>query len=585
MRSGGIIQRIPRDLSSLFRGVLRTLFLLLLARSPSYAVEPLGAISAVDPRAVEVGEEILREGGNAVDAGVGIALSLGYFYPQAGGLGGGGFALVLSGGTIYALDFRETAPRGVTLSAYFLPDGVPIPKATLYTGKAVATPGMPFGHPELIHRFGRLPWERVLEIVIRKGEEGVSVSERLHRDLQRFQKELTAFGDTQQIFYPDGNPLPPHSPFPGTAYTELLRTYARKGRDLFREGIVPRRIAEVVGEFGGFLSEEDLRSYRVRIRNPLRWKVWGYEFACMDLPSSGGFILSGATLLLNDLGFQPGKARRIPYRVAVSKILRILSLYRLEMGDPDFLPSTLPNLLKAEGRAPLLPLLHLHPPPLTDLVQSLFRGGGILAPEGGETTHISVVDHLGTALSMTITLNLPFGSGIYLREYGFFLNNELDDFALTPTNPNVYGLIQGRGNLLEPGKRPLSSMTPCLVMGKGKLLAIGSPGGPRIPSAVLEVLIKLLLFGEPPEKAISAPRIHHQGFPDLLFYEPSLPDEERVELEGEGFTLSAVPSIGEVYLAGWEGERKGRRFFAVADTKRGPGATGRVIYPRPKSRR
>lgn len=551
-------------------------FLLLSCPFPLFSApsSPLGALAAVDTRAVSVGEEVLRQGGNAIDAGIAVALALAYFYPQAGSLGGGGFAVVRHKGRVFTLDFRETAPQGATLQAYLDRSGNPIPEATLQGGKAVAVPAMIFGYGELHRRFGRLPWERILSLVIARGEGQNRVSPRLYRDLSRFAPLLKKDPFLRALFYPQGEPATIGTRIELKGLTTLLTLYRKERERVLRGGALAVSLVEAVREQGGFLSLADLEEYEVKARPPRIFQAFGYEFQCMDLPSSGGRILEGAMRLLEGLGYAPGTTRpsRFPYEL--SEVLRRVYLFRTNLGDPDHLEEPLPELLSPPIFAKALGTITGTALPVTTLKELLQVAPFSKEHESQETTHISVVDREGNALSMTITLNTPFGSGIFIPSLGIFLNNEMDDFALTPTLPNLYGLIQGKNNLLKPGRRPLSSMTPCIVQGPGTLFALGSPGGSRIPAALLQVLLQLLLFQLPPQEAVDAPRLHHQAFPDVLFYEPAaLTPEEQDDLARRGFALQETSGIGEVYGAGV----LKNEYFAVADGTRGLDATARVV--------
>lgn len=520
----------------------------------------------------------MQAGGNAVDAAVALALSLAYFYPQAGSLGGGGFALLRYEGRYYSLDFRETAPQGVRLQEYLSSSGVPLSGATLWGGKAVATPGMPFGYRELHRRFGNVPWDELVRRVYEIGEKEGFVSHRLSRDLQRFSFSLTREEETRQFFFPSGVPLPPGAPLPFSGLTHLLQVYAQKGDELFRSGELSSKVATIVQEKGGYLSVEDFRSYKALWREPRRFNAWGYEFYCMDLPSGGGMILETAIQLLTELGIGPGTVRSPEYTLRLIEVLRRVYLLRQNLGDPDELSIPIPDLRSRALLEKIKETLSDYGIPINQVRQVLEKEGILYGSESTETTHLSVVDRWGNLVSMTITLNTPFGSGIWIPSLGIFLNNEIDDFALTITFPNLYGLIQGPNNLLRAGRRPLSSMTPCVIVGKDREFAIGSPGGSRIPSAILQVVLEMLLFSRSPRDAILKPRLHHQAFPDILFFEPgALSKKELSHLYRKGFKGIELFPIGEVYLAGRYRTKRGWKFFAEADSTRGLGATGRVI--------
>jgi gamma-glutamyltranspeptidase / glutathione hydrolase len=499
-----------------------------------------GAVASADPLATAAGLEILRAGGNAVDAGVATALALAVVYPEAGNLGGGGFAVVRMGGDFSALDFRETAPAKARRDMYLDAEGKPVENASLVGPLAAGVPGSPAGLHELQRRFGKLPWKSVVAPARRLAGEGFRVSRYLHDLLAREanRKLLLRFPETARIWYPNGEPPAIGSVLKLPELAATLDRYAAQGPQGITAGPVAAAVEKASNEHGGVLTTTDLAAYKPAWRTPLTFEAFGWKLASMPLPSSGGIILGQALGILERLGW--GKLPRFgaDRDHLLAEALRRSFADRFLIGDPSTTKATEAQLLAPEWLARRAS--EIDPRRATPSTQvTSWPGTDALAPAGGtDTTHLSVVDRDGNLVALTTTLNGLFGCGLWVPGAGFFLNNEMDDFATAPGKPNLFGLIQGEANAVAPGKRMLSSMSPVIAWKGKEAYALGARGGSFIPTTSLQVLLNLLVDGDPLQSAVDRPRLHHQWLPDRLQAEPdALSPETRAELERRGHTV------------------------------------------------
>lgn len=528
-------------------------------------------MASASPAATGVGLEILAAGGNAVDAAVAVALALAVVHPQAGNLGGGGFAVVRVGSSIGALDFREAAPRAARREMFLDARGNPVPNLSLVGGLAVGVPGSPAGLFELHRRFGRLPWAQVVAPAVRLAG-GFVVSERLAAEIEAEAKLLRRFAATARVWLPNGAPPRAGLTMQLPRLAEALQAYGEQGPAALVEGPRAAAIARATRASGGVLTAADLASYRPIWREPVSFRAFGWELAGMPLPSSGGVIMGQTCGMLERREWQllpQGSPARLHLLV---EAWRRAYADRVLLGDPTTTQVAIEQLL-----APRWLDLRAAAIDLDRATPSAALAPYVPAPgESPETTHLSVVDADGNAVALTTTLNGSFGSGVLVPEIEMLLNNEMDDFATAPGRPNLYGLIQGEANAVGAGKRMLSSMTPTLAWRAEEVLALGSPGGSRIPTATTQVLLAILVDGSALEDAISRPRLHHQWQPDeVLWEEGGIPAGVRGELERRGHRLVARPRLGEVHAVR---RAASRRLEAAADP-RGPGAAG-VVLPR-----
>ena len=512
-----------------------------------------GAVSSADPLATAAGLEILRAGGNAVDAAVATALALAVVYPEAGNLGGGGFAVVRMGGDFSTLDFREIAPARARRDMYLDAQGRPVENASLVGPLAAGVPGSPAGLHELQRRFGRLPWAKVVAPARRLAADGFPVSRYLHALLakEESRKLLLRFPETARVWLPNGAPPAAGSVLKLPDLAATLDRYAQQGPKGITEGPVAAAVEKASNAHGGVLTAADLAAYKPEWRAPLTFEAFGWKLVSMPLPSSGGVILGQALGMLERLEW--GKLPRFgaDRDHLLAETLRRSFADRFLLADPATTQATEAQLLAAgwlDRRAREIDPKRAAPSAQVKPWQPGMNAEAAAAPGSGETTHLSAVDRDGNLVALTTTLNGLFGCGLWVPGAGFFLNNEMDDFATAPGKPNLFGLIQGEANAVAPGKRMLSSMSPVIAWKGKEAYALGGRGGSRIPTNTLQVLLNLLVDGDPLQAALDRPRLHHQWLPDRLDAEPdALSPETRAELERRGHKVEASAVAAKVH--------------------------------------
>lgn len=485
---------------------------------------------------------MLRSGGNAVDAAVAVGLTLAVTHPAAGNLGGGGFMLIrFADGRATFIDFREKAPAAATRDMYVGPDGKTTGESVVGY-KAAGVPGTVRGLELALAKYGTQRWRTLVRPARRLAERGYPLMWGA-AGAMRGSERMAQFPESRRIFQNGGRLFDYGDVFRQRDLAATLKRLERKGPDDFYTGETARRIAEDMRRNGGLITLEDLAAYDAKEREPVRGTYRGYEIVSAPPPSSGG---AGVVQMLNMLegsdyyeaGF--GSAAAIHY---VAECMRRFFADRAEyFGDTDFADVPLEELLSPEyarRRAATIDPERATP-------SAEVKPGLALAPEATQTTHYSVVDAQGNAVAVTYTLNGSFGSGATAKGTGVLLNNEMDDFTAKPGEPNMFGLLQSVRNAIEPGKRPLSAMTPTIVSRDGKLeLVTGSPGGPTIISTVLQTILDVVDFRMDVQQAIDAPRFHHQWMPDELRMDDEgfSPDTIRL-LEQRGHTVRRVTPMG-----------------------------------------
>ena len=500
---------------------------LLLAAAPAAAAAPralsAGAVASPDRYGALAAREVLKAGGNAVDAAVATAFVLAVTYPEAGNLGGGGFMTLYVDGKAHFLDYRETAPAGASAGMYLDARGNPIVEASLVGPLAAGVPGTARGLEAAHARFGRLSWARDMAPAIRLARKGFIVTKggAAERDAAR-----AAFAGTNFDRYFSG--LAAGRRFRQPEHAATLQRIAKAGAKDFYEG----RTADLIvaqmarGPGGGLISRADLAGYKVAWRAPVQGDWRGYHVITAPPPSSGGIALMQLLAMkADDAALFAGVGLNTPqYLHLVAEIEKRVFADRAEyLGDPDF--ATVPVAALTDP-AYMARRAHEIDPARPSSLAAVKPG---LLPEGGlekpQTTHFSVVDRWGNAVSNTYTLNGSFGAGVVVEGAGFLLNNEMDDFSVKPGAPNQFGVVGGAANAIAPGKRPLSSMTPTILTRDGRLaMVIGTPGGSRIFTSVFQVLADVYDFGLPLPGALAAMRFHHQLFPEnTIFSEPYAP--------------------------------------------------------------
>ena len=517
-------------------------------------------VSSVHPLASDVGVTVLQNGGNAIDAAVAMGFALAVVHPRAGNIGGGGFMVIRrADGTVQTLDFREVAPGAATADMYLDADGR-VTDANEIGHLAVGVPGSVAGLAQAHERFGTLPFPDLVRPAVDLARDGHVVDTARSRTMAAKTADLSRFAASRAQFLPGGQ-----APRPGTLWVQpdlarTLQAIADSGAAVFYEGYVADLIVAEMGRGGGIITHQDLSAYRPIWRDPIVAYYRGHAVYSMPPASSGGVTM---TEILNILeGFAPlprfGTAQHV-HLLAEAMRRGFIDRNQL-LGDPAFVDMPLRRLLSkryaGELRRQILPDTATPTP--------RFAAG---ASEGNHTTHYSVVDGQGNAVSVTTTVNSDFGSKVTVTGAGFLLNNEMDDFTVAPGHPNQYGLVQGEANAIAPGKRMLSAMTPTIVLDPaGELMMVlGTPGGPRIITSVLQVISNVLDHGMSLADAVAAPRVHHQSLPDEIAYEPGglLPA-----------TISRLQAMGHTLAE--RSEYSGE----IAAIQRGPNGWIGVVDPR-----
>jgi len=542
--------------------VLLLAVLVALAAPAVAATQPVHAphaiVVSVHELSSRAGVEIMQAGGNAIDAAVATGFALAVVYPQAGNLGGGGFMLVrLADGRARFVDYREKAPAAATANMYLDAQGSVVENASLVGYKAIGVPGSVAGMVYAEREYGKLTLSQVMAPAIKLARDGYPLAWQDARDLQ--DKDLAKFPDSRRIFQRNGNYYKQGEVF---RQPELARTLERiaSNPDDFYHGAIARELAASIHKGGGLITAADLARYEVKEREPIRGTYRGYEIISAPPPSSGGIALMEILNILEgyDLA-KAGNRSAAAVHLTVEAFRRAFYDRAEFLGDPDFSKIPVPQLIdKKYGTAWRESIDPGHSSVSKDLKRpAIFseleqyaseHPQPLVVREPEHTTHYSVVDSDGDAVSVTTTLNDNFGSRVTAEGLGFLLNDEMDDFAAKQGVPNLYGLIQGPANAIGPGKRPLSAMTPTIVLKNGKLsLVLGSPGGARIITTVANILMGVVDYGMNVEEAVNAPRFHNQWLPDQVNVEQWFSPDAVKLLEQMGHKVE----IGETVAGDW----------------------------------
>ncbi len=539
------------------------------ARPPVRA--PHAMVVSVHELASQAGAEIMKEGGNAVDAAVAVGFALAVVHPQAGNLGGGGFMLIrLADGKTHFIDYREKAPAAATANMYLDAGGNVVEDASIVGYRAIGVPGSVAGMAYAEKKYGRLTLEKVMAPAIRLAQEGFPLAASDAQDL-RDDGHLRDFAESRRVFLRNGNYYKADEIL---RQPDLARTLARiaASPDDFYHGALARELAASLQKGGGLITTKDLAEYEVKERETVHGNYRGYDILGAPPPSSGGIALIEILNILE--GYDLAKLGRsgVSLHLTVEAFRRAFFDRAEFLGDPDFSQIPVAQLIDkryaAAWRASIDPAHasvsgELQRP---GIFHQLEQFAGMHAPPGAapepdHTTHYSVVDGEGAAVAATTTLNDDFGSRVTAEGLGFLLNDEMDDFASKQGVPNMFGLIQGPSNTIGPGKRPLSAMAPTMVLKDGRLfLVLGSPGGPRIITTVANILMGVIDYGMSLQEAVNAPRFHHQWLPDVTRVEKDFPSATVRQLEKMGQQVQAGEtwSDGECILVDLKtGERWG----------------------------
>jgi gamma-glutamyltranspeptidase/glutathione hydrolase len=503
-----------------------------------------GMIASREATATQVGVDVLAAGGNAVDAAVAVAFALAVTLPQAGNIGGGGFALVHhpADRSTHALDFREMAPAAAHRDLFIGPDGEVDSERSRYSHHAVGVPGSVAGYLDLLARFGSWPRQRVMAPAIRLAEEGIPVTRSLSRNIEQRMDRFRPWPATMAVIArPDGTALQPGDVLRQPDLAASLRQISEQGAGAFYQGGIAELIAAEMTRHHGPITREDLARYHAVWREPVLGSYRGVGIASMPPPSSGGAHLVQMLNILEgwDLAALGHNSAATLHRMAEA-MRRAYADRAVHLGDPGFWDVPLEWIIsKAYGDALRAGI------DLTRATPSQAVQPGSPKPEGANTTHLSVMDRNGGAVSMTTTLNFGFGSGIVAEGTGIFLNNEMDDFSAKPGVPNAYGLIGGEANAVAAHKRPLSSMTPTLLLADGRPVgALGSPDGSRIITTVLQLILNLVDHGMNLAEATAAARVHHQWQPDRLWVEEGISPDTAAMLAAMGHNVEVGRAFG-----------------------------------------
>ena len=477
-----------------------------------------GVVVTAAPVATQVGEKIFAGGGNAFDVAVAVGFALAVVHPEAGNIGGGGFALIRDGhsGLVEALDFRETAPAGASEKMYLNDDHQVRPDASTTGALAAGVPGTVAGLYELWQRHGSLPWEQLVTPAAQLADTGFPVDDYLAASIAEHRESLTQFESTAELFRPGAKAPSVADRLLFSDLASTLYAIAGEGPVGFYRGTVADKIVSCMQEHGGLISHDDLKDYKSVWRTPIAFQFDSLTIYSMPPPSSGGICIGQILSLLQPYDFTTLSPQSVEYIHLFAEAARLSFADRSEhLGDPDFydVPAGLLAPHYLAHRADLIHNDHATP-------SQQISPGAPISGESDQTTHYSVCDSAGNMVAITYTLNAAYGCKLVVQGAGFLLNNEMDDFSVKPGHPNRYGLIGGEANKIEPGKRMLSSMSPTLVLKSGQpFMVLGSPGGSKIITVVAQAIVNFTRFHLSLSETAAEARFHHQWLPDLLYLE------------------------------------------------------------------
>ena len=495
-----------------------------------------GMVVAQEKIAAQFGADILRQGGNAVDAAVATGFALAVTYPRAGNIGGGGFMVIHSAerNEAVAIDYRETAPSAATRDMFLGADGKPDTDKSRNSALGIGVPGTVAGLTLALEKYGsgNFTLAQIIKPAIELARNGFIVTDDIADTLPDMYRRMSRWPNSAKTFSrDDGTPLREGDRLVQTDLAATLSAIADQGPKGFYEGSVAEKLAKAIGNAGGIMTADDLKSYQAMVRSPVRGSYRGYDIVSMPLPSSGGTVLLETLNILEGFPMSEMKQGSAPsLHLMIEAMKRAYADRAHYLGDPAFVNAPVNILITKEYAARQRASIDLDraTPAADKLSVSPAR-------EGANTTHYSVVDSSGNAVSNTYTLNFPYGVGLVADGTGVLLNNELDDFTAAPGASNAFGLVGFEANLPGPGKRPLSSMSPTIVLKDGKpVLVTGTPGGSRIISAVLQVVVNVLDYRMDVAAAVAAPRVHHQWMPDDVRVERGFPEETLDALRSKG---------------------------------------------------
>jgi gamma-glutamyltranspeptidase / glutathione hydrolase len=504
-----------------------------------------GLVVAQEKISARIGADILKRGGNAIDAAVATGFAMAVTYPRAGNIGGGGFMVIhlARTGENIAIDYRETAPAKATRDMFLGTDGMPDSAKSRDSALGIGVPGTVAGLALALEKYGsgKFTLAELLQPAIGLARDGFVVTDDLADTLPQWYRRLAKWPASAKIFSrPDGNSLREGDRLVQADLAATLSAIAEQGPRGFYEGAVAEKLAKAITEAGGIMTADDLKSYAAVARTPMRGSYRGYDIVSMPQPSSGGVVLLETLNILEGFTLADMAQGSAPsLHLLIEAMKRGYADRARYLGDPSFVNAPIATLISKDYAARLRAGIDLdHATPSADL-----QAAALQPHEGNNTTHFSVVDSFGNAVANTYTLNFSYGVGLVADGTGVLLNNELDDFTAAPGAANAFGLVGYEANLPGPGKRPLSSMSPTIVLKDGKpVLVTGSPGGSRIISTVLQVIVNVLDYRMDIADAVASPRLHHQWLPDDVRVEPGFPDDVMTALKTKGHRV--VESMG-----------------------------------------
>jgi gamma-glutamyltranspeptidase / glutathione hydrolase len=502
-------------------------------------------VVAQEKIAADIGADVLKRGGNAVDAAVAVGFTMAVTYPRAGNIGGGGFMVIhlTKDNQDIAIDYRETAPAATTRDIFLGPDGKPDQKKSLDSALGIGVPGSVAGLSLALEKYGsgKFKLAELLKPAIALANDGIKITDDIADTLDEGHERLARWpASANFLSKPDGTPLHEGDILVQKDLGQTLTAIAEQGPRGFYQGPVAEKLVKAIRGAGGIMTLDDLRSYEPTIRVPVHGFYRGYDIISMPLPSSGGVVLLETLNILEGFPLPDLKQGSPPsLHLLIEAMKRAYADRAHYLGDPGFVTTPVARLLTKEYAAKQRAGIDLdHATPWTDILS------GAPSHEGSNTTHFSVVDSAGNAVSNTYTLNYPYGVGLVAEGTGVLLNDELDDFTAALGASNAFGLVGFEANLPAPGKRPLSSMTPTIVLKDGKVVLVtGSPGGSRIISAVLQIIVDVLDYHMDVAAAVAAPRLHHQWMPDRVRVEHGFPADVIDGLKARGHTV--VEPLGQ----------------------------------------
>ena len=528
-----------------------------------------GMVASEQGLATQVGLDILKQGGNAIDAAVAVGFALAVVLPNAGNIGGGGFMVLHDDktGKDVAIDFREIAPAKASRDMYLNNQGNVIDGKSLFTHDASGVPGTVAGMEYALKKWGTMPLSKVLEPAIKLADKGFIVSDVLAQTLKEEKSTLGKWSSSKAIFFKNGEPLKSGDLLVQKDLAKSLRLIAKQGAKAFYQGEIATKIAKEMQSHGGTMTLEDLKAYKVVERQPIIGDYRGYKVVTMPPPSSGGVHLIE---ILNMLEHYPIKEDGVNSAKNIHHMAESMKLAYADrseyLGDPDFVKIPVTGLTSKAYANERVKTIDDNKARLS----STIKPGKPQPYESDQTTHFSVMDKAGNAAAVTYTLNLNFGSGIVVEGTGILLNNEMDDFSVKPGVPNAFGLVGGTANAIEAKKRPLSSMTPTIVMKNNKpWLVTGSPGGARIITTVLQSVVNTIDHEMNPAEAIITPRVHHQWLPDELRVEAGISPDTIKLLQDKGHKVVTKAPMGRIQII--QADDSG--FYGYSDPRNPDGKT------------